>query len=313
MSKKPLASWRLVSVVALATTTAMCAALPTVANAADAAAGKQLFQDKTCSACHTVGGGDLVGPDLKNVTKERPHEWLQQWLAAPDKMIAKKDPVAIELLHKYNDMEMPNLGLSCRPRWTIILAYLESAAGGAASSELLPRPPPSRVMPRRVRICSPAKSALQTVGRRAWPVTAPAASGLSAAERLGPDLTDVAKRLGGANGLNGWLAGLPTPTMKAVWTKQPPTPQERANVAAFLAQAGLAVREPSAIWQLVGLTGLGAAIILLIAGFRWRNRLKFGVRRPMMATPTTGRSTGPYHGGWFTGTYADGWMGRFKE
>ena len=56
--------------------------------------------------------------------------------------------------------------------------------------------------------------------------------------------------------------------MKAVWTQQPPTPEERANVVAFLAQAGLAVRPTQAIWQLVGLTGLGAVILLLIAGFR---------------------------------------------
>jgi mono/diheme cytochrome c family protein len=83
-------------VVALATTTAIWAALPTVANAADAAAGKKLFDDKTCGACHTVGGGDLVGPDLKNVTKERPSEWLHAWITAPDAMIAKKDQVAVE-------------------------------------------------------------------------------------------------------------------------------------------------------------------------------------------------------------------------
>ena len=66
MSKKPLASWRFMPVVALATT-AIWAALPTVANAADAAAGKKLFDDKTCNACHSIGGGDLVGPDLKDV------------------------------------------------------------------------------------------------------------------------------------------------------------------------------------------------------------------------------------------------------
>jgi len=52
-------------------------------------------------------------------------------------------------------------------------------------------------------------------------------------------------------------------------------------------------------------------ILLAIAGFRWRNRLKFGVRRPMMARPTTGHK-GPYHGGWFAGPYADGWKGSFN-
>ena len=96
-----------------------------------------------------LGGGDLVGPDLKNVTKDRPHEWLQQWIAAPDKMIAKKDPVAIELLHKYNDMEMPNLGLSTSEIDSII-AYLGSGGAGSAAEAR----PPSRAMPRPVKTCS---------------------------------------------------------------------------------------------------------------------------------------------------------------
>ena len=90
----------------------MWTALPTAANAADAGAGKQLFQDKTCAACHTIGKGPLVGPDLKDVTKRRPHDWLEQWIMAPDAVLAKKDEYAVKLLHEYHDMAMPNLGLS---------------------------------------------------------------------------------------------------------------------------------------------------------------------------------------------------------
>ena len=69
MSEKLHATWRLSSFVALATTAAIWTALPTTANAADAAAGKQLFQDKTCSACHSIGQGPLVGPDLKGIAR----------------------------------------------------------------------------------------------------------------------------------------------------------------------------------------------------------------------------------------------------
>ena len=100
--------------------------------------------------------------------------------------------------------------------------------------------------------------------------------------------------------------------MKAVWSQHPLTTEERANVVSFLAgQAGLSQRPAEAIWQLAALTVLGVVILLAIAGFNWRNRLKFGVRRPMMARPTTGRNTGPYHGGWFRGPYPDGWKARF--
>src|SRR2546430_15347180 len=111
MSEKPLASLRWLSIVALAIT-GIWAALPAAANAAetDAAAGQQLFQEK-CVACHTVGKGALVGPDLKGVTERRPREWLEQWIAAPDAMLAKKDPVATDLPHQFRDVPMPNQGL----------------------------------------------------------------------------------------------------------------------------------------------------------------------------------------------------------
>src|SRR6266550_4227165 len=127
-SEKPLASLRWQSIVALATIAGIWAALPVVANAAeaDAAAGQQLFQEK-CVACHTVGKGALVCPDLKGVTERRPREWLEQWIAAPDAMLAKKDPVATELLHQFHDVPMPNPGISASDV-TAVLAFLETAA-----------------------------------------------------------------------------------------------------------------------------------------------------------------------------------------
>jgi mono/diheme cytochrome c family protein len=223
-------------------------------------------------------------------------------------MIAKKDPIAVELLKKYNGMEMPNLGLSAAEVDNII-AFLGAGGGGGSSAAAAPA---LKGDAEKGKEFFTGNERFANGGPPCMACHSTGGLGAFGGGHLGPDLTDVSKRLGGASGLSAWLAGLPTPTMKAVWTKQPPTPQERADVAAFLAQEGLAVRTASAIWQLAGLTGLGAAILLLLAGFRWRNRLKYGVRRPMMATPTTGRSTGPYNGGWFTGTYADGWIGRFK-
>ena len=124
-NKKHIVSWRWLSIVALATIAGIWA--PAAANAAgtDAEAGKQIFQEK-CVACHTIGKGPLVGPDLKGVTARRPREWLEQWIAAPDAMLAKKDPVATELLHQFHDVPMANMGLSTSDV-TAILAFLETA------------------------------------------------------------------------------------------------------------------------------------------------------------------------------------------
>jgi cytochrome c2 len=313
MSEKPLASWRLLPIVALATIVAIWAALPAVANAAgtDAEAGKQLFQEKTCAACHTVGKGALVGPDLQGVTTRRPREWLEQWIAAPDAVLAKKDAYAIGLLHQYHDVPMPNLGLS-KSDINAILAYLETASGAAAPATEAASAPAVQGNPDIGKELFTGVVRYQNGGPPCMACHSTGGIGALGGGALGPDLTTVVTRFNGAAAVDAFVAGTPTPTMKAVWSQHPLTTEERANVVAFLAQAGLSQRPAEAIWQLAGLTVLGVVILFAAAGFRWRNRLKFGVRRPMMARPTTGRNTGPYYGGWFKGPYADGWKGRFN-
>lgn len=75
--------------------------------------GTYLFKSR-CSACHTVGGGDSIGPDLRGVTAVRNHEWLSRFIQAPDKVLAAKDPIATALLKKYNGVTMPNLRLGTK-------------------------------------------------------------------------------------------------------------------------------------------------------------------------------------------------------
>lgn len=71
----------------------------------------QLFQQR-CTACHTVGEGDRTGPDLLNVTQHREEGWLIRWIMGPDKMLAEKDPLAMELFKKYKMVPMPNMGVT---------------------------------------------------------------------------------------------------------------------------------------------------------------------------------------------------------
>ncbi len=51
---------------------------------------------------------------------------------------------------------------------------------------------------------------------------------------LGPDLTDVASRLGGEAGLTGWLAAPPSPTMQPIFGVHPLDEAEIADLVAFL-------------------------------------------------------------------------------
>ena len=73
--------------------------------------GEYLYRSR-CASCHTIGGGDRLGPDLQGVTRLRDHAWLVRWIKEPDKMLAEGDPIARELFERYNELPMPNLRLS---------------------------------------------------------------------------------------------------------------------------------------------------------------------------------------------------------
>jgi nitrite reductase (NO-forming) len=70
----------------------------------------QLDFESKCVACHTVAGGDKLGPDLYGVTHRREASWLKRWLTAPQKLLAS-DATARQLLEKYK-IAMPDQGLS---------------------------------------------------------------------------------------------------------------------------------------------------------------------------------------------------------
>jgi protein SCO1/2 len=72
--------------------------------------GQYLF-DTRCSACHTIGGGDGIGPDLLGVTASRDRAWLERFVQFPDRVLAEGDRIATALYVKYDQVRMPNLGL----------------------------------------------------------------------------------------------------------------------------------------------------------------------------------------------------------
>jgi protein SCO1 len=72
--------------------------------------GRYIFTTQ-CAACHTIGHGDKIGPDLLGVTSVRARAWLERFISTPDKVLAEKDPIATALFEKYNKVNMPNLRL----------------------------------------------------------------------------------------------------------------------------------------------------------------------------------------------------------
>jgi len=72
--------------------------------------GQYLFATR-CAACHTIGNGDKIGPDLLGVTNVRDRVWLARIITDPNKMIEEKDPIATALFKKYKEIRMPPLAL----------------------------------------------------------------------------------------------------------------------------------------------------------------------------------------------------------
>lgn len=95
--------------------------------AADVAAGQTVFNQQ-CSSCHTIGGGKKVGPDLKGVTSQRPHDWLVSFIVDPQKVVSSGDPVATQLVSEYGGMVMPTLGIS-QSQAESLLAYIQQQSG----------------------------------------------------------------------------------------------------------------------------------------------------------------------------------------
>ena len=76
----------------------------------EAVKGQLAFQSK-CLACHSIGQGKKLGPDLAGVTKRRNEAWLKRWLKEPEKML-QTDADAKAMLKEYNNIPMPNQSLT---------------------------------------------------------------------------------------------------------------------------------------------------------------------------------------------------------
>jgi len=228
--------------------------------------GKELF-DKQCAGCHSVGGGDRVGPDLKGVTARRDKGWLVRVIVEPDRLTAEKDPTQAALVNKYH-MQMPKLGVS-RDDAEKIVAYLGSGA-------------PSAAAPEQKKAATAATPQLVARGRALFTGALPFSKGgppCAACHRLdypgisggtlGANLTGLYGRMGEA-GVAGILSTLQFPVMKDVFADRPLSEDERAALLALWQDAGArpAAQPFPFVWA-----GLGLFVLFLLLFALYKGRI----------------------------------------
>ncbi len=249
------------------------------------------FFRQNCTACHTVGGGRLTGPDLKGVTSRRDRAWLARFVQNPKATIDSGDPYAANLLKQAGGVVMPTLpGLN--PSMADALITMLDAESKLANSQfvglrLSDRPFTPADIQRghdlftgvtRQASGAPACLSCHSVG----------GVGALGGGKLGPDLTLVYERLQGRKGLGTWLAAPATPTMGTVFRNRALAPGELESLLAFFEDAAKqrAVADPVAPLTFFML-GLGGAVgMVALFDFSWRRRFR-SVRRRLVERSRT--------------------------
>jgi mono/diheme cytochrome c family protein len=95
--------------------------------------GEQLFKT-TCAACHTVGKGKLVGPDLKDVQNRHEKSWILKWVKSSQTLVKAGDAQAVKLFSDNNRIPMPDQALT-DDQINSILGFIVTKSTESASAK----------------------------------------------------------------------------------------------------------------------------------------------------------------------------------
>lgn len=244
------------------------------------------FFRQNCTTCHTIGGGRLTGPDLKNVTQRKDRAWLVQFLQDPKAVIDSGDPYALKLQEEARGVVMSTIAGMSKEQADALLNMIEAESklpkSQFAGSPISDRPFTPKDFAegkalfwgtQRFRSGSPACVSCHTVN---------GIGGLGGGQ-LGPDLTLVYERLHGRKGVGAWLLNPASPTMQPIFKKQPLQPDEILPLLAVFEEAaknGGPDRSAGPLnFLLLGMGGAGLGLVSL--GAIWKGRFR-GVRRTLV-------------------------------
>ncbi len=275
------------------------------ANLRAAESGAEAFQNGVCNACHTIGGGRLVGPDLAGINQRRSRDWLVSFIRSPQSVIQNGDPNAVALLDEYNGILMPDAPIS-QDEILAILSYIAARSTDTASAESAPaieNVPVSVVLPATSdEPPSYMEESMEEDTQEQIALGQALFQGEVRFENGGPtcnachdiaddavigggilarELTDVFIRMGGP-GLQAILGRPPFPVMEAAYADQPLTEQEKTALVAVLRRAAESSARHMPRDYGLGLFTSGIAGAVFIFGscsLIWRGRKKRSVNQ----------------------------------
>lgn len=241
---------------------------------------------QNCATCHTIGGGRLTGPDLKDVGQRKDRAWLMQWLQNPKGLIDAGDPYAQKLLQDSRGVVMPSVGGMNPVTATALLDLIEAESklpkSHFAGSQISDRPFTAQdvAIGREIflgthRLASGGPACISCHTMRGL-------GGLGGG-RLGPDLTLVYERLQGRKGLGAWLTNPASPTMAPVFRNTQMQPEEILPLLAYFEDAAKkGGQDDSAPILNFFLLGMGVMVVGLVSlDAIWKKRIR-GVRRQLV-------------------------------
>lgn len=238
-------------------------------------------------SCHTIGGGRLVGPDLKDVTDRADREWLIRFIRDPKGLIDSGDPYAQQIFAESNNVYMPQtVGMSSEQAGFLLDLIRDESALEESQFKGL------QVDDRPFDDADRALGSEIFLGRVSLTAGGPACIGCHTMRdlgglgggRLGPDLTRVYERIGGRTPLTAWLYAPATPTMTSLFSDHALEENERRALVAYFEDAPKKApgedNSPSRLnFFLIGLGG--SILVLAVFDGLWKKRFR-GVRRRMI-------------------------------
>lgn len=241
---------------------------------------------QNCVNCHTIGGGRLTGPDLKDVSKRRDSEWLIKFLQNPKAVIDSGDPYATKMFEESRRVIMPNAPGMDRYRAEQLIKLIDAESklkksqffGIRISNK--PFTAKDRLVGRELFI---GERKFKKGGTACNSCHTIYSLSLLGGGRLGPDLTHVYERLKGRKAVSAWLMAPATKTMQPIFKNHPLEAGEIHSLTAFFEvsakQNDVDASVSRITFLLLGLT-IAVAVVFLF-DLIWRGRF-YGVRRPLV-------------------------------